>query len=237
MANKAELKKQIEYYLSDKNLIQDKFFNEKISESKDGWLDLSLILACNKIKQMKLKNGIDDLAAAVADSKEVEVDGEKKKVRRAGGKTVPTLSVSAKKRDSKAAEKEEKKSEAKEEEEVIPEVDEKGNVILSNADFENPIIVHFKTQEVKGDSFKVNWKDVEQAVRKAFPRLKLTYSRADQYEGDLAISSHKLNNSELENLGSATLKIQDRDFTFSKTTGEELKAFWQKQGGHYQFCI
>jgi hypothetical protein len=25
--------------------------------------------------------------------------------------------------------------------------------------------------------------------------------------------------------------------TFSKTLGEELKAFWQKQGGHYQFCI
>lgn len=34
MANKvAELKKQVEYYLSDKNLAMDKFFNEKIKES------------------------------------------------------------------------------------------------------------------------------------------------------------------------------------------------------------
>lgn len=33
------------------------------------------------------------------------------------------------------------------------------------------------------------------------------------------------------------LTIQGREFTFEKTAGEELKQFWQKQGGHYQFCI
>ena len=48
--SKAELKKQVEYYLSDKNLIQDKFFNEKLADGKDGWMDLGLILNCNKVK-------------------------------------------------------------------------------------------------------------------------------------------------------------------------------------------
>ena len=40
--SKAELKKQVEYYLSDKNLTQDKFFNEKLSEGKEGWMDAVL---------------------------------------------------------------------------------------------------------------------------------------------------------------------------------------------------
>ena len=31
--------------------------------------------------------------------------------------------------------------------------------------------------------------------------------------------------------------MQDRPFTFKKTEGDELKEFWQKQGGHFQFCI
>ena len=55
MATKvAELKKQVEYYLSDKNLTTDKFFNEKIKESAEGWIDLTSILACNKIKRSQL---------------------------------------------------------------------------------------------------------------------------------------------------------------------------------------
>lgn len=35
MSKTAELKKQIEYYLSDKNLATDKFFNDKLSENKE----------------------------------------------------------------------------------------------------------------------------------------------------------------------------------------------------------
>lgn len=40
-------------------------------------------------------------------------------------------------------------------------MDEKGNPILVNADFVDPVIVHFKTQGKDGDSFKVNWKEIE----------------------------------------------------------------------------
>jgi La domain len=219
--NKAELKKQVEYYLSDKNLTLDKFFNEKLSEGKDGWMDLSFILNCNKIKNLKLKNGPADVAEAIKDSNEVEISEDHKQIRRKGAKPVPEL---AKKRDSKANDKEEKKEDKKQEEDKLPELDARGNPILANADFENPIIIHFKTGAA--DDFKVNWKEVETAVRTEFPRLKIVYSRADQHEGDLAISSHRLNSAELDKLSQATLKVQDRDFSFSKTTGEELKTFW-----------
>jgi hypothetical protein len=71
--SKAELKKQVEYYLSDKNLAGDRFFHEKISEAKEGWIDLTFILACNKIKSFKLKSAAEDVAEAVKDSTEVEV--------------------------------------------------------------------------------------------------------------------------------------------------------------------
>jgi Protein of unknown function (DUF3223)/La domain len=233
--NKAETKKQVEYYLSDKNLATDKFFNEKITAAgKDGWIDMSCILACNKIKQLKVT--AEQIAEAVKDSTDVEVDASGKRIRRLGDKPLPAL---AKKRDQKASDKAaDGKEETKTEEEALPAVDERGNLILSNADFENPVIVHFKTAETKDEPpFKVNWKDIETAVRKGYPRLKITYSRADPFEGDLAISTFRLNQEELDKLNNATLRIQDRDFTFSKTLGEDLKSFWQKQGGHYQFCI
>ena len=204
--SKAELKKQVEYYLSDKNLANDKFFHEKISEGKDGWIELSFILACNKVKSFKLKNPNDEVAEAVKDSTEVEVSADRKQIRRKGTKALPELSAS-KKRDAKAASKEEgKKENSKEEEDKLPELDERGNAILSNADFENPIIIHFKAASPVAD-FKISWKEVETAVRKGFPRLKIVYSRADPTEGDLAFSSNKLNNAELEKLTKTILKI------------------------------
>jgi hypothetical protein len=175
--SKAELKKQVEYYLSDKNLTQDKFFNEKLSEGKDGWMDLALILNCNKIKSLKLKNAQTEISEAVADSTEVELSPDHKLIRRKGNNPVPEL---AKKRDSKASGKEEKKEEKKVEEDKLPELDARGNPILSNADFENPIIIHFKTPATPADpTFKVNWKEIEQTVRRDYPRLKVVYSRAD----------------------------------------------------------
>lgn len=132
------------------------------------------------------------------------------------------------KRDAKAAGKKSNEEEKGEEVDEPVQLDERGNPILVNADFENPIIVHFKTEGKDGDSFKVNWKEVENEVRQKFPTLKIVYSRADQFQGDLAISSHKLKQANLEKLTSSSLKIQDRQFTFEKTTGEELKEFWQK---------
>ena len=52
--SKAEILKQIEYYLSDKNLQSDEFFHEHISSSLDGFIPLSLFLKCNKIKKLNV---------------------------------------------------------------------------------------------------------------------------------------------------------------------------------------
>merc|ERR1719378_1246617 len=48
----AALRKQVEYYLCDDNLRHDRFFHEKITADAEGWLDLSFVLSCKKIKAM-----------------------------------------------------------------------------------------------------------------------------------------------------------------------------------------
>ena len=140
-----------------------------------------------------------DIAAALEGATEVEVSKNKKQVRRAENKALPALEAkregNQKKREAKAANKEETKAE-KEEEAV--QVDEKGNAIFVNADFENPAIIHFKTEGKEGE--KINWKEVETEVKKNFPTLKVVYSRADPLEGDLAISQHKTKPATIEKL-------------------------------------
>ena len=170
---------------------------------------------------MKIKS--DDIVAAVKDSTEVEISSDNKKVRRVGNKALPNKEE--KKREAKAKAKEEAKTETGGKEESDVEVDEKGNIVLSNADFENPIIIHFKAATEDKD-FKISWKEVETEVKKNFNKLKIVYSRADPLEGDLAISSHKTNDAQLQGLEKITVKVQGHDVTFQKLAGEELKSFW-----------
>jgi len=75
------VRKQVEYYLSDDNLKYDKFFHDKISANAEGWLEISLILSCNKMKAMRATR--DDVLNALKDSK-VEVKEDSMFIRRPG---------------------------------------------------------------------------------------------------------------------------------------------------------
>jgi len=106
-----------------------------------------------------------------------------------------------KKRDEKANDKSENAKKvsnglnAEEKDEPVLR-DEMGRVIFHQQDFENALILHFKTNDVdeKADAdYKVSWKDLENLVKEKFDKLKVVYSRADKYDGHLAISSFKLN--------------------------------------------
>lgn len=95
-------------------------------------------------------------------------------------------------------------------------MDEKGNHILVNQDFENPAIVHFKVECKSDDTFKVNWKEVENEVKAKNPALKIVYSRADPHDGHLAVSQHKLKAGIIDKLVSSTIKVQDKKISFTK---------------------
>ena len=109
---------------------------------------------------------------------------------------------------------------------------------LSNNFFLRSLIVAFNVEEVKEEEeFKVNWKEVEKAVRETYPGLKLTYARGDPLGGQLAISNLRLKTDLIDPLVATPMTIQEKSFKFSKLEGEPLKEFWQNQGGHYNFCI
>jgi len=87
----AVLRKQVEYYLSDQNLEYDKFFHEKIGADPEGWLDMSLILSCNKMKAMRASK--EHVLEALKDSP-VQVkdpEGSVTSVRRPENKKLPEL--------------------------------------------------------------------------------------------------------------------------------------------------
>ena len=113
-----------------------------------------------------------------------------------------------------------------------------GRIILVEKDFADPLIIGFEVEEVKEDEeFKANWKEVERAVRDAYPGLKLTYARGDALSGHLAISNLRLKTDLVDQLIATPITIQEKSFKFSKLEGENLKEFWGSQGGHYNFCI
>merc|ERR1719436_1319808 len=60
------VRKQVEYYMSDDNLKHDKFFHEKISSDGEGWLDMALVLTCNKMKALRATR--EDVVTALKDS-------------------------------------------------------------------------------------------------------------------------------------------------------------------------
>lgn len=66
--------------------------------------------------------------------------------------------------------------------------------------------MHFKPENVDAD-FKVDWKQVERAVKDKFPGLKLVYSRADPQAGDLAFSQLRLKQELIDQLTSEKLTI------------------------------
>lgn len=86
----AVLRKQVEYYLSDENLQQDKFFHDCISADPEGWLDMQLIVKCNKMKAMKASTAMV-LKALQGSMLETWVDGDFMAVRRSPTMPLPQL--------------------------------------------------------------------------------------------------------------------------------------------------
>ena len=70
------------------------------------------------------------------------------------------------------------------------------------------LIIAFAVEELKeGEEFKVNWKEVEKAVRAKYPALKLTYARGDDHGGQLAISNLRLKQELIDELMQTKMTI------------------------------
>ena len=73
----------------------------------------------------------------------------------------------------------------------------------------------------------MNWKDLSKVITESFDQIKVVYSRADKYEGDIAVSSFKLDKEQFEKLSIwKNALVGTKKFDFSESTGEVLKEFW-----------
>ena len=74
------LVRQIEFYFGDSNFRTDRFLSEKAKENKEGYVDISLLLTFQRMKQLTTDAAV--VAAALADSEVVALNEEKTAFRR-----------------------------------------------------------------------------------------------------------------------------------------------------------
>ncbi|CAD8098012.1 unnamed protein product [Paramecium sonneborni] len=219
-----EIKRQVEYYLSDKNLSQDEFFSKQISQSQDGYLQLQFILKCNKVKQMKITQ--EQLIEAIKTSTEVELSPDQTSVRRLNNKPLPELIITQTNKKVKTNTGEavvvQQQQEEKPEEEVIDN---------PYHNFE-PLIFTVKAPT----GVAVNWTQITEALMKQH-NISSPYVRYGKTEGNFALSKPRTPEENIIRLTSEGIKIGEHQLEIRVTNGEDLTQFWAHHGKHYETII
>uniref|UniRef100_A0A8C8TPY8 La-related protein 7 n=1 Tax=Peromyscus maniculatus bairdii TaxID=230844 RepID=A0A8C8TPY8_PERMB len=76
----ADIAKQVDFWFGDANLHKDRFLREQIEKSRDGYVDISLLVSFNKMKKLTTDGKL--IARALKSSSVVELDLEGTKIRR-----------------------------------------------------------------------------------------------------------------------------------------------------------
>lgn len=215
---KEEIKKQIEYYLSDKNLEGDQFFHDLISKDKDGYLDLEYILQCNKIKKNKWTK--EQILESIKESNKIETNKDKTKIRRKDNTPLPPLDENKILNRKRNREKEKKNKN-----------EEKTLIILS--------ISSDKETEIK-------CQDIEEKYKSLNPTLSIIYTKFNKKEGYFGINQIEKNVDNEENKNEKTdsnlnfvkeFDINGIKFNVKKCEGEELKKFMEENKSHLELCL
>ncbi|XP_070272929.1 la-related protein 7 isoform X2 [Myotis yumanensis] len=76
----ADIAKQVDFWFGDANLHKDRFLREQIEKSRDGYVDISLLVSFNKMKKLTTDKKL--IARALKSSAVVELDLEGTRIRR-----------------------------------------------------------------------------------------------------------------------------------------------------------
>ena len=184
-----------------------------ILSEPNGYIDLSNILKCNKVKDKKWT--LDEIKAGIESSDKIELDLTGEKVRRKNNLDLPPLKFLTKKRK-----KEQKNSKKDDDDEEKENVEKKEATILK-------ITCKEKTD--------LNWKSIFEEFKKLNPDLDIIYGRFKDTEGHLSLILKKDQSYENLNLKNK-FKVQGTEFTVEKCEGDDLISFWKEHGSHYEFC-
>ena len=206
---KKQIKNQIEYYLSDKNLEQDEFFHKLISEDNEGYLNIDHIMQCNKIKNAKWTK--DQILSAIEDSTQIEANKEKTMIRRKNNKPLPILNLEKLTNKKRSRDKN----------------DKKGDKII-------PIILTIKSDK----NTEIKWKDIETKYKTLNPTLTVLYTRFKENEGNFGVYPMGANYTDGESLNFVKeFNIEDIKFTVSECEGKDLEKFKKENQSHLDYCV
>ncbi|KAI1888281.1 hypothetical protein AGOR_G00183410 [Albula goreensis] len=76
----ADVKKQVEFWFGDVNLHKDRFLRQLVEQSRDGYIDISVLTSFNRMK--KMTTDVKLIARALKNSSVLEVNLEGTKIRR-----------------------------------------------------------------------------------------------------------------------------------------------------------
>ena len=206
---KKEIRKQIEYYLSDMNLETDEFFYKMISNEKEGYLDLEYIMQCNKVKKAGWdKNMIID---SIKDSELIELNEQKTKIRRKGNKPLPELNEKKLLNKKRYREKKENKI--------------------------NPIILIFtsdKDNELKWQDIEAKYKSLNPTLSVIYTRFKTN----EGHFGIIPSGANLKNKNEKDKVNyTKEFNINGIKFSVKLCEGKELEKFMEENQSHLDLCV
>lgn len=230
MIKTEDIRTQVEYYLSDNNLKKDQFFYEKIKENDDGWVEIGLLLNCNKIKNMGVS--ADSIVQAIKGSTEVEVDPEGKHIRRKGNKALPEATFKSKKlkvqgKPEGITLQQPHTNDAGKDGKPLVGGETNGIDAKGSEEFIPLILFIHETSHLD----KVVGKEFEQALGEAF-KVQVPFARIGKYDGNVVFDSSTLTQDVLDKLLSDGFTYQDKKVTFKAGSDKEVDEFMRNHGRH-----
>ena len=211
---KNDIKNQIEYYLSDKNLKGDQFFNDLISKDKNGYLDLEYILQCNLIKKNNWTK--DQILESLKNNEKIEINENQTKIRRKDNKPLPPLDENILLNRKRNREKENKNKKEK----------------------KLPIILTISSDK----ETELKWQDIESKYKSLNPSLSIIYTRFNKKEGNFGINPPDDNNNIEEKVKKDLNFIKEFDisgikFKVNMCEGKDLEKFLEENNSHLELCL
>jgi hypothetical protein len=218
------VKTQVEYYLSDKNLEKDAFFYGKILENENGYLDLDLIMNCNKIKSLGVSK--ERIVEACKTSSEVDISADGNQIRRKGNKSLPESKFKSKKLAVQLKSEKSVSSIGVAKSEVLGE--SKADEEVEDSKEFIPLILFIKDTSRLD---KVIGREFEAKLGEEL-KIEVPFARIGKYDGNVVFNRAEITQEILERLISKGFEYEGQKVVFEVGTDRDRDEFMRNHGRH-----
>jgi La domain len=224
MISDEQVKTQVEYYLSDKNLEKDAFFYGKILENENGYIDLDLIMNCNKIKSLGVSK--ERIVEACKNSSEVEINSAGNQIRRKHNKPLPESKFKSKKLAIQLKSEKSATSVGVAKSEISGEAKTEEAAAESNEFI--PLILFIKdTSRLE----KVIGREFEAKLGEEL-KIDVPFARIGKYDGNVVFNRAEMTQELLEKLVTKGFEYEGQKVIFEIGTDRDRDEFMRNHGRH-----